>query len=83
MKKKIHPEYYPNATVTCACGACFSTGSTVKDIRTEICSQCHPYYTGKQKLVDTARRVDRFQRMLEKKTVAALQRGKKKKRTRA
>ncbi len=68
MKRDIHPTYYTDATVTCACGNTFTTGSTVKDIRVEICSNCHPFYTGKQKFVDTARRVDRFQRILEKKT---------------
>ncbi|MFH1171654.1 MAG: 50S ribosomal protein L31 [bacterium] len=71
MKKEIHPTYYTDAKVTCACGNTFTTGSTVKEIHTEICSQCHPFYTGKQKLVDTARRVDRFQRLLEKKATTA------------
>ena len=58
MKKDIHPKYYTNAKVTCACGASFTTGSTLEEIKTELCSACHPFYTGKQKLVDTARRVD-------------------------
>lgn len=67
MKKDIHPTYYSDATVTCACGNAFTTGSTVQEIRVEICSHCHPFYTGKQKFVDTARRVDRFRRLVEKK----------------
>lgn len=60
MKPTIHPTYYPNATVTCACGNKFTTGSTVAEIHTEICSACHPFYTGKQKLIDTTGNVDRF-----------------------
>lgn len=59
MKKDIHPEYN-KAKVHCACGAEFETGSTLKEIKVEICSQCHPFFTGKQKLVDTAGRVERF-----------------------
>ncbi|OPX35153.1 MAG: 50S ribosomal protein L31 [Desulfobacteraceae bacterium 4484_190.2] len=61
MKKGIHPKY-GKATVTCACGNVFETGSTVKDIKVEICSNCHPFFTGKQKLVDSAGRVERFKR---------------------
>lgn len=68
MKKDIHPTYYNDAVVTCACGNTFTTGSTVKEIRVEVCSNCHPFYTGKQKFVDTARRVDRFKRLVEKKS---------------
>jgi large subunit ribosomal protein L31 len=59
MKKGIHPEYH-RAVVHCACGHEFETGSTVKDIRVEICSKCHPFFTGKQKLVDTTGRVEKF-----------------------
>lgn len=59
MKQGIHPEYQ-ECTVTCACGATFKTGSVKKDLKIEICSQCHPFFTGKQKLVDTGGRVDRF-----------------------
>ncbi|MBU2228817.1 50S ribosomal protein L31 [Patescibacteria group bacterium] len=66
MKKDVHPTYYPDAKVTCACGNTFTTGSTVKEIKVEICAACHPFYTGKQKFVDTARRVDRFKRIQEK-----------------
>ncbi|NOX96969.1 MAG: 50S ribosomal protein L31 [Nitrospirae bacterium] len=61
MKKGIHPEY-KEATVTCACGEVIHTRSTKQNIRVEICSKCHPFFTGKQKLVDTARRVDRFRK---------------------
>ena len=59
MREGIHPEYY-QAKVVCNCGNEFVTGSTKEDIRIEICSACHPFYTGKQKLVDTAGRVDKF-----------------------
>ena len=61
MKSDIHPKY-EDATITCACGKVFHTRSTKSDIRVEICSKCHPYFTGKQKLVDTGGRVDRFKR---------------------
>lgn len=59
MKPKIHPEYY-QTTIKCACGNVIETRSTVKDIAVEICSNCHPFFTGKQKLIDTAGRVERF-----------------------
>lgn len=61
MKKDIHPKYV-KATVKCACGNSFETRSTKEEIRVEICSKCHPFFTGKQKLVDSAGRVERFQR---------------------
>ncbi len=61
MKKDIHPEYHL-ANVRCACGNEFQVGSTLKEIKVEICSQCHPFFTGKQKLVDTAGRVEKFMR---------------------
>ena len=61
MKKDIHPEYNI-AKVACACGNAFDVGSTVKELRVEICSACHPFYTGKQKFVDTAGRVERFKK---------------------
>ena len=61
MKQGIHPEYV-DATVTCSCGTTFQTRSTKPEIRLELCSACHPFYTGKQKLVDTGGRVERFQR---------------------
>ncbi len=65
MKEKIHPKYF-ETTITCACGNVIHTRSTVKDIRVEICSACHPFFTGKQKLVDTAGRVERFRRKYKK-----------------
>ena len=65
MKADIHPEYV-TATVKCSCGNTFETRSTQADLRVELCSECHPFYTGKQKLVDTGGRVERFQRRLEK-----------------
>ncbi|MBI5037922.1 MAG: 50S ribosomal protein L31 [Candidatus Kerfeldbacteria bacterium] len=68
MQKDIHPEYFADATVTCACGNTFTTGSTVKEIHVEICSVCHPFYTGKQKLMDDRGRVERYQRLVSKKT---------------
>ncbi|MBE5762545.1 MAG: 50S ribosomal protein L31 [Clostridiales bacterium] len=61
MKEKIHPEYQV-ATVRCLCGETFECASTKKELRVEICSKCHPFYTGKQKLVDTGGRVDRFKK---------------------
>ena len=61
MKPKIHPNY-KEVTVVCACGETFVTRSTLKDLRLEICSKCHPFFTGKQKLIDTAGRVERFHR---------------------
>ncbi len=61
MKEGIHPKYEPT-TITCACGNVIETRSTAKDIKVEICSNCHPFFTGKQKLVDTAGRVERFKR---------------------
>ncbi|MBI9051932.1 MAG: 50S ribosomal protein L31 [Anaerolineaceae bacterium] len=66
MKKDIHPEYFTDATVTCACGNTWQTGSTKKAIRTEICSKCHPFFTGQQqRLIDIEGQVDRFYRRLQ------------------
>ena len=67
MKEKIHPKYFPQATVICACGNTWKTGATVELIRTDVCSKCHPFFTGEQRIVDTAGQVDRFMRRLEKK----------------
>jgi large subunit ribosomal protein L31 len=75
MRKEIHPEYYPQAKVTCSCGNEFVVGATVPEFRVDICSACHPLYTGKKKLVDTAGRVERFQSRLEH--VKAKQKGDK------
>lgn len=60
MKAKIHPKWYENAKVTCACGNTFTVGATLPKIRVEVCSACHPFYTGQMKYVDTAGRVDAF-----------------------
>ena len=60
MKKETHPTFYPKAKVTCACGAVYEVGSTVESFAVEICSHCHPFYTGKENLLDTAGRVDKF-----------------------
>lgn len=65
MQKGIHPEY-KETTITCACGNTIKTRSTKENIKVEICSKCHPFYTGKQKLVDTGGRVDRFNRRFSK-----------------
>ena len=67
MKKDIHPTYYPEAKATCACGNTFLVGSTKPELNVEICSACHPFYTGKEKLVDTAGRVERFRKLETKK----------------
>ena len=64
MKQAIHPTYYADAKVVCACGNTFHTGSTMPEIHVEICSNCHPFYTGKQKLVDTAGRVEKLQKRM-------------------
>jgi len=78
MKKDIHPEFTNECAVTCACGNAFKTGSTMKEIRVELCNKCHPFYTGKQKFVDTARRVEKFQERTGKQTAAsAVRKGKK------
>lgn len=81
MKKDIHPEYYSNTKVICACSNSFITGSTQKEIKTDLCSVCHPFFTGKQKLVDTARRVEKFEaRIKAQKEIAPTKKGKKVKR---
>ena len=65
MKEKIHPTYYVDATVICACGNTWQTGSTRKTIHTDVCSRCHPFYTGEQRIVDTEGQVDRFYKKIE------------------
>jgi len=65
MKADIHPTFYPDAKVICACGNTWTTGSTQKVIHTDVCSQCHPFYTGEQRIVDTEGQVDRFYRKLQ------------------
>ncbi len=65
MKQEIHPTYYPDALVICACGNTWTTGSTVKEIHTDVCSNCHPFFTGEQRIVDTEGQVDRFYKKLQ------------------
>ena len=67
MKKEIHPKYYPKAKVKCACGNTFTIGSTKEFIETEICSKCHPFFTGKEKILDTVGQVQKFRKRLAKK----------------
>lgn len=62
MKADIHPTYFPNAVATCACGATYTVGSTQEKIDVEICSACHPFYTGQEKVLDTTGRVDKFKK---------------------
>ncbi|MBI4234275.1 MAG: 50S ribosomal protein L31 [Chloroflexi bacterium] len=62
MKAKIHPAWHPEAQVSCACGNTFTTGSTKPTLRVEVCSKCHPYFTGEQRIVDTEGRVERLKR---------------------
>lgn len=65
MKESIHPAWYPEATVVCACGNTWKTGATIPEIRTDICSACHPFFTGEQRIVDTEGQVDRFMKRLQ------------------
>jgi large subunit ribosomal protein L31 len=62
VKEKIHPKYYNDARVVCSCGNTFTIGSTKKELRVELCSQCHPFYTGQRRVLDTQGRVERFKR---------------------
>ncbi len=81
MKKEIHPQYYTKTKVVCNCGNTFETGSTQKTLKVELCSKCHPFYTGKQKLVDTAKRVEKFEAKVDaQKNIAKGKKGKKIKR---
>lgn len=68
MKLSIHPLYYHDATITCACGMKMVTGSTVKEMRVDTCSSCHPFFTGKQKLLDTAGTLEKFKKRAAKTT---------------
>lgn len=81
MKKEIHPQYFKTATITCACGEIYHIGSTKENTQVELCAACHPFYTGKQKIMDTARRVEKFtERATRKATVATGKKVKKEKR---
>lgn len=66
VKDKIHPKYYPEAKVTCACGNTWTTGATQPELRTDICSKCHPFFTGQQRIVDTGGQVERFTQLFER-----------------
>jgi large subunit ribosomal protein L31 len=68
MKEKIHPKYYADAQVVCACGNTFTTGSTRKQLRVELCAKCHPFFTGERRMMDTAGRVERFNQRYKLKT---------------
>jgi large subunit ribosomal protein L31 len=73
MKNEIHPKYFDEAKVTCACGNTWVTGATQETIRTDVCSACHPFFTGEQRIVDTAGQVERFMRRLEKRSDAPVE----------
>ncbi|MGE3975017.1 MAG: 50S ribosomal protein L31 [Bdellovibrionales bacterium] len=70
MKEKIHPSFYSEAKIACVCGSVIATGSTKKELSVDICSECHPFYTGKQKLIDTEGRIERFRKRYAKNTPA-------------
>ncbi len=75
MKKDIHPKYFPKAKIACACGNVLEVGSTTETMRVDICAKCHPFYTGKQKLIDKAGRVEKFKERIAK--AAKVKTGKK------
>lgn len=77
--KTIHPQWYPDAKVTCACGNTFTVGATLPEIRVEVCYNCHPFYTGQMKFVDTAGRVDAFRTKLSQKQAKVLSKTEKRK----
>lgn len=79
MKANIHPQWFEEAKVTCACGNTFSVGATVPEIRVEVCYNCHPFYTGQMKFVDTAGRVDAFRTRLSRARVKVLSKSEKRK----
>jgi large subunit ribosomal protein L31 len=83
MKPDIHPKYYPKAKVKCACGAIFEVGSTKPELYIEICSKCHPFYTGKEKIIDTAGKVEKFKARKAKAQAALKKPSKKTKRAAA
>ncbi len=79
MKKDIHPPFFEKAKITCACGSTYEIGSTSQEIQVELCAKCHPFFTGEQKIIDTARRVEKYKTRAAAKTTE--QTGKKVKRT--
>ncbi|MCK9379055.1 MAG: 50S ribosomal protein L31 [Candidatus Moranbacteria bacterium] len=78
MKKNIHPKYFTNAKITCACGAVLETGATIEKMEVEICSNCHPFFSGKKKTIDTTGRVDRFKKLTQKSAAKKAEATKKK-----
>jgi len=80
MKTETHPEYHSDAVISCVCGKNYKIGSTIKEVSVELCANCHPFYTGKQKLVDTAGRVDKFKKKVELKSTKTVAKGRKAKR---
>ncbi len=76
-KATIHPTYHPDATITCSCGAVHKIGATLESMRVDICSECHPFYSGNQKLIDTAGRVDRFREKMAATEARKLEKSKK------
>ena len=80
MKPKIHPKYYPDAKIICACGNTWTTGATLPEIKVDVCSACHPFFTGEQRIVDTEGQVDRFIKRLEKRQETVVPTTKKAKR---
>lgn len=81
MKAAIHPTYHEKVTITCSCGNSFETGSTLESVSVEVCSACHPFYTGKQKIIDIAGRVDKFKKRQEEAAALKEQQSIKKKAT--
>ncbi len=81
MKENIHPKWYPNARVICACGNTWTVGATVEEIHTDLCSNCHPFFTGQTRIVDTEGQVDRFYKRLDRAVTTGVEgRGKRAKR---
>lgn len=81
MKPDIHPTYHEKVTIACSCGNSFDTGSTVDSLAIEVCSACHPFYTGKQKVIDIAGRVDKFKKRQEEADILKKQRSESKKKS--
>ncbi|MEK7499070.1 MAG: 50S ribosomal protein L31 [Patescibacteria group bacterium] len=81
MKSDIHPTYHEKVTITCSCGNSFDTGSTVDSLSVEVCSACHPFYTGKQKVIDIAGRVDKFKKRQEEAVILSQKHSESKKKT--
>lgn len=79
MRKGIHPTWYPEARVICACGNTWTVGASLPELRTDVCSNCHPFFTGEQRIVDTEGQVDRFIKRLEKRQETVVDTTKKKK----